>query len=768
MNATRLSRRQLLRGSGGLVITFSLGAAFHRAGLAQEATPTVEPGLVPTPPGQTEQDVQTRNVTGDVVDSWLSLDADGNVTVYVGKVELGTGIRTALAQIVAEELDVRFERVTLIEGDTSLTPDQGYTAGSKSIQVAGPVLQQAAAEARLILLRRASANLGLPTDDLRVEDGVVSALSDPGRTVPYGDLVGEPFGQEVTGDAPTKPPAAHTVVGQPIQRVDIPAKLTGGEAYVHDVRLEGMLHGRVVRPYVRTMDGVGATVVNVDDTEARQAPGVVAVVRNGSFVGVVAEREEEAIRASQLLKITWSEPAQLPDQGQYHRLIREIEAETVEVARNGDVDGALGTAAQTFEATYELPDQAHAPMGPSCAVADVRPDGATIYSSTQGVYHLRNALAPLLGLPPEGVRVIFREAAGCYGHNGADDVSADAALLSQAVGKPVRVQWMRQDEFAWEPKGPAMVAHVRGGLDAEGAIVAWDYEVWTPTHSTRPGGKPGNLLAGQLVDPPAPPAENGPIGGDRNAPTNYSFPNNRTTAHWIATPPLRPSALRSLGGMPNTTANESFMDELAAAAGADPVEFRLRHLADPRAIEVIRRAAEAAGWQARPAGQVPTNSAAGGPLTGRGIAFARYETEFAYAAVVVEVEVEPGSGEVRVPRVVVAHDCGLIINPDGLANQIEGNVIQGIGRALKEQITYDRTAVTSLDWSTYRILTFLEVPEIVVELINRPEEPPLGAGEPAICPMAAAIGNAIFDATGARLRTVPYTAERVLAAMPTS
>ena len=780
MTTQQLSRRDLLRGSGGLVIGFSLAGALRRQGiLAQEPTvapelgtpaptPTIEPGLVATPRSQSEQDVQTRNVEGDTVDSWLEIDKDGNVTVYAGKVELGTGIQTALAQIVAEELDVAFDRVTMVLGDTAITPNQGYTAGSKSIQVAGPVLQQAAAEARLVLLTRASDRLGVPADQLQVREGVVSALSDPSKTVPYGELVGEPFNQEITGDAPIKPPAQHTIVGQNIPRVDILEKLTGGEAFVQDLKLEGMLHGRVVRPYVRTPTGVGATIQNVDDSAARAMPGVLQVVRNGNFIGVVAEREEQAIRAAQAIKVTWSQAEPLPDQGQIHDLMRDMKTEDDEILRNGDVDGALATAAKTLEATYTSPYQAHASIGPSCSVADVRPDGATIYSGSQGVYNLLPALAPILGLAPEQVRVIYKEASGCYGHNGADDASADAAVLSQAVGRPVRVQWMRQDEFAFEPKGPAMVTDLRGGLDDEGNIVAWDYEVWTPTHSTRPGGKPGNLLAGQLVEPAAEPAENNPVGGDRNAPTNYSFPNNRVTAHWIDTPPLRQSALRSLGGLHNATANEIFFDEMAALAGADPFEFRLRHLADPRAIDVIKKAAEISGWQPRPSGPQAagaTPAAGSGILSGRGIAFARYETEFSYAAVVAQVEVDPTKGAVRVARVFVTHDCGLIINPDGLTNQIEGNVVQGTSRALKEMITWDQAQVTSLDWSSYKILTFAEVPAIEVALINRPEEPALGAGEPAICPIIAAISNAIFDATGARLRAYPFTADRVMAAL---
>jgi CO/xanthine dehydrogenase Mo-binding subunit len=780
-----VTRRRLLQGSGGLVITFSLAAAFRQAGVSgQEATatvapelpeasvtPTIEPGLVATPENQTEQDVQTRNVEGDTVDSWLEIDSDGNVTVYAGKVELGTGLRTSLSQIVAEELDVAFERIMMIMGDTALTPNQGVTAGSKSIQVAGPVLRQAAAEARLVLLTRASEQLGVPADDLQVRDGVVSALGDDTLTVPYGELVNEPFNREVTGEAPEKSPSSYRLVGESIQRVDIPPKLTGGEAYVQDVRLDGMLHGRVVRPYLRTMTGVGASLENFDDSAAREMPGVVQIVRNGDFIGVVAEREEQAIRAAQAIEATWTPGDPLPAQDQIYDLLREMpvaEDEGGEIVRNGDVDGGLAAAAQALEATYQFPSQAHAMMGPSCAVADVRSDGATIYSQSQNVFSLGATLADLLGLATEQVHVIFREGAGCYGHSGFDDVAADAALLSQAVGRPVRVQWIRADEFAWEPKSPPMTMDLRGGLDDQGNILAWDYTVWTPTHNTRPRDQASMVLAGQLKDPTGEMFEFGYGGGDRNAPTNYSFPNNRVTVHWIETPPLRPSALRSLGGLANATANELFFDELAAAASADPVEFRVRHLYDQRAIDVIQGAAGAAGWETRPSGpETAATTTTAGPLSGRGLAFARYETEFAYAAVVAEVEVDPSNGNVRVTRVVVGHDCGLIINPDGLNNQIEGNVIQGIGRALKEEVTWDDHQVTSLDWSGYRILTFADVPAIETVLIDRPEEDALGAGEPAICPVVAAVGNAIFDATGVRLRTVPFTPERVLAALGT-
>lgn len=760
MQVNTLTRRRLLQQTGGLVITFSLASAFRQAGVSgQEATSESVAQL----------DMPPRDISGDTIDSFLAIDVDGHVTLFTGKVELGTGLQTALGQIVAEELDVPFERVTLIMGDTALTPNQGGTVGSKSIQVAGPVLRQAAAEARMVLLARAAEQLGVPADSLHVQDGVIAAIDDATLSVPIGELAIEPFASEISGDAIPKQATDYAVVGQPIHRVDIPGKVTGGEAYVQDVRLDGMLHGRVVRPHVRTLEGTGAEIETFDDEAARAMPGVVDVVRDGNFIGVVAEREETAIRAAEAIAVTWTFGESLPANIDIYDLMREmpvVEDESGEILRNGDVDGALDVADQMLEATYHFASQAHAMMGPSCAVADVREDGATIYSHSQNVFSLGTTIADLLGIDPARVRVIFREGAGCYGHSGADDAAGDAAILSRAVGRPVRVQWMRADEFAWEPKSPPMIMDLRGGLDAEGNVIAWDYNVLTATHNTRPRGQGGSVLAGQLIDPPATPFEISYGGGDRNAATNYAFPNNRVAVQWIETPPLRPSALRSLGGLANATVNECFMDELAAAAGADPVEFRLRHLYDPRAIAVIERAAEAAGWQARPAGPGANPAASSAErLSGRGVAFARYETEYAYAAVVAEVEVDHASGAVQVTRVVVGHDCGLIINPDGLMNQIEGNVIQGIGRALKEEVTWDDYQVTSLDWSSYHILTFAEAPAIEIVLIDRPEEPALGAGEPAICPVVAAVGNAIFDATGVRLREIPFTPQRVLAGL---
>ncbi len=722
-----------------------------------------------TPPATPEP--ATESEPGERLNDLIELHPDGRVTIRAGKVELGTGVRTALTQIVAEELDLPIHCLTMIAGDTATTPDQGTTAGSKTIQSAGPILRRAAAGARTTLLDRAAQRLDQPSDRLVVSDGVIRDPSSLGPGIGYGDLIGDPpvDGQTIVepGEVTLKDPAAYQVVGQSVPRVDLLAKLTGGAAYVHDLTLDGMLHGRVIRPMVRTIDGVGATLVSVDESSLDGLPGIVAVVRSGSFLGVVAERDAQALAAAQALRATLTEPARLPPFADRFDAIRDAPTIDQDIATDGDLDLGFAAATQTLSATYRHPWQAHASIGPSCAVADVRPDGATVWCASQGVFSLREALAPVLGLPEASVRVVHMEGPGCYGHNGADDVAADAALLSRAVGRPVRVIWSRQGEFAWEGKGPAMVCEVRTGLGADDDIVAWAYEVWTPTHSTRPSGQPGNLLAAQLKSPPVTYAPLGRGGGTRNALTSYRFPNQRLTAHWVTNPTLRPSALRSLGGLANTTANETAMDELAALAGADPVAFRLRHLDDPRAIAVIERAAVLAGWQQRPAGSnaarpVPNDD---GALTGRGVAFARYETAYAYVAIVAEVEVVPASGAVRVSRVYVAHDCGLIVNPDGVRNQIEGNVIQGISRALIEEVTWDETRVTALDWDSYPILGFAGIPAIAIDLIDRPDEPSCGAGEGAICPMVAAVGNAIFAATGARLRTVPFTPERVRAAM---
>ena len=690
------------------------------------------------------------------LDDWLAINPDGAVIAFSGKVELGTGVRTALAQIVAEELEVSLKRVSMVMGDTERTPDEGYTAGSMTISSSGTALRNAAAEARRLLLKMAAERLEARLDELAVQDGMISLIRHPERKITYAELMGgKAFNLEVTGNAPLKDSKTYTIVGTSTPREDIPRKVAGQPSFIQDVRLPGMLHGRLVRP-----PGAGAELISMDESSVADCPGLVKVVQRGNFIAVVAEREEQAILAAQRLKVNWRERASLPSMQDLYTTLRSRPTQDNPLVEQGDYETAFKQAARQLHATYYQPYHAHASIGPSCAVADVKEDQITVWASTPGPYPLSGALAQLLDVPAEKVHLIHVEGAGSYGQNGSDDAAADAVLLSQAVGRPVRVQWSRQDEFIWEPKAPAMVMEVHGGLDMQGNVVAWDYHVWSPSHVAR-ARSPEQLVAGQLLSGQAASQFGFSFGAERNAPTNYSFPNQRVTVHYLADSPLRASSFRSLGGAENTFANESFMDELAAAAGADALEFRLRYLADVRAREVLKAAAKKAGWERRPSRTGKNKELA----EGRGLAFAWYENDQAIVACVANLQVDLKSGAVRVKRIVVAHDCGLIINPDGLKNQIEGNVIQSLSRALKEEVQFDERRVTSIDWDSYPILTFSEVPEVEIVLINRPDQPALGAGEPSTITTAAAVANAIFDATGARLRQIPFTPERVKAAL---
>ena len=732
-----ITRRQFLKATGALVVAFGLPVD-----LRAQSAPALRTSGGPLSPNQ--------------LDSWLIIGKDGRVTVMTGKVELGTGVSTALRQIVAEELDYPFGKINWIQGDTANTVDQAPTFGSQTIKRGGSQLRQAAAEAKATLLSLASARLGIPIEQLTVSQGVISAQDDAKKTVSYVDLLGgQQFNREVTGKLKPKNTSVYSIVGKPVPRIDIPFKATGAHIYMQNLRIPGMLHGRPVRP-----PALGAKLVRVDESSVKDISGLVKVVVKGNFVGVVCDREEQAIRAARDLKVIWEGSSSLPPMTELYTTLRKIPSSDKEPANTGDIEGALAAATKTLEATYQWPFQLHASIGPSCGVADVRNGEATIWSGTQGAHQLRPTIAQLLGMSSANVRVVFVEASGCYGHNAADDAAADAALLSQAVGKPVRVQWMRHDEHGWEPLGPAMLMEVRGGLDSQGNVIAWDYQVWTPTHSSRPNGSAGSLLAGSLTGMSAATANQS--GGDRNANHTYNFQNNRVMVHWLNSSPIRASALRGLGSPQNTFANESFMDELAAAAGTDPVEFRLRHLSDPRAKAVLEAAAKQAGWTNRPSPQ----KAGQGPGTnrGRGVAFVQYDRTEAYVAVIADVDVNRADGQVRVKRVVIAHDCGLVINPDGLRNQIEGNVIQAISRTLKEEVKFDSSMLTSLDWISYPILRFPEIPEVVVELLNRPDQPAVGAGEATTSVIPAAIANAIFDVTGTWLRTIPFTPDRVKAA----
>ena len=710
-------------------------------------------GQNPAPSGRTE--AFFGRLTNQL-DDWLAIEPDGTVLAYSGKVELGTGVCTALAQIVAEELDVPFERVRMVMGDTARTPDEGYTAGSMTIQTSGTALRQAAAEARRILLEMASERLDANLDELVVQDGVISVAQRPERNISYAELMGEKlFNHEVTGGAPQKPPNAYRVVGESIPRLDLTAKITGQPSFIQDLRLPGMLHARVVRP-----PGPGAKLLSVDERSIADLPGLVKLFQRGNYIGIVAEREEQAVLAAKQLKVAWQEAPAFPPMQDLYAFLQAQPTDDVVLIEQGDVEAALGRAARQLHTTYYQPYHAHASIGPSCAVADVRDDQITVWASTPGPYPLRNALAQLLDVPIEKIHLIHVEGAGSYGQNGSDDVAADAVILSRAVGKPVRVQWSREDEFVWEPKAPAMVMDVRGGLDAQGNVVAWDYQVWSPSHVARPRFA-GQLLAAQLLSGQGDMPPRFSFGAERNAPTNYAFPVQRVKIHWLARSPLRASSFRSLGGAENTFANESFMDELAAAAGVDALEFRMRYLKDPRLRAVLQAAAEKAGWKTR---HSPSAKQAG-LAEGRGVAFARYENDQAIVACIAFVQVDTESGVIQVKRIVVAHDCGLIINPDGLKNQIEGNVIQSLSRALKEEVRFDEKRIQSVDWDTYPILKFSEVPEIETVLINRPDQPALGAGEPSTVTTAAAVANAIYDAVGVRLRQIPFIPERVVEAM---
>jgi len=723
-----LARRSFLARSGGIIVAFTL----PRAALAQVVGS-----------GQP-----------DSVDAWLAIDRAGLVTVHFGKVELGTGIVTAVAQIVADELDVPFASVTVPDADTSASPDQGYTAGSASLSTGAIPVRQAAAEARLAVLDLAAAHFSVPASQLVTANGTVSVRSE-GRHATYAELLaGQAIRRTISKATVVKDPDGYTVVGKSILRVDLPAKVFGSFGYLHNLRLPGTLHGRVIRPYP-----VGATLASVDESSIAGLRGV-RVLKRGNFLGVVAPSEWTAILAMHRLKVTWTGGG-LPAAADLKAAVlsQPVLSERAIV----DTGEGSGLGPNALSATYLWPYQTHGSIGPSCAVADVRDGKATIWSSTQGIFPLRGALAQLLGLPNAAVHVNYVDGSGCYGHNGSDDAAADAALLSQAVGAPVRVQWMRDQEQGWDPKGPAMILTHSAALDAAGQrITAWRSDVWSPSHSTRPAGDAGNLLAGKLIG--VPDAKVAFVGGDRDAKVNYQIPNYRVTMHNLRDGYLHSSAMRGLGGTQNTFANESFMDELAAAAKADPLAFRRAHLAnDPRALDLLAALEKLGAWQGRPAAANVDRTAA--TLRGRGLSFVRYENTEAYVGCIADVAIERKTGNVRVEKLAIAHDCGLIVNPDGLRNQIEGNAIQAMSRTLKERVAHTTSGVTSLDWHSYPIVRFSEVPEVTIVLIDRKHEPVLGAGEATTTVIAPAIGNAIYDAAGIRLREIPLGPGRVAEAL---
>ncbi len=724
-----VGRRSLLA-HGGLVVAFALS----RRAVAQDADIPALPGDLARSP---------------LLDSWIGIDADGQVTVFTGKAELGQGLKTALIQIAAHELAVAPAAIDIVTADTARTPDEGVTAGSHSMQDSGVAILNAAANVRALLVEAAAWRFAIGVDQVEMREG--AAWASDGRTVGYGELVaGLSLHVAARPNMPRRETGAK-LIGENLARVDIPAKVSGGEAYVQDMRLPGMLHARVVRG---PSDG---TRLKPADLEAvARMPGVVQVVRHGRFTAIVADDEWRAVKALHRLQAAgWERAGEPLPASDMRAAIRALPARELPIF---DYPGPPAPIeAQPVRARYSRPYLMHGSIGPSCAVALWENDSVTVWTHSQGVYPLRKALAELLALSPERVRCVHVEGAGCYGHNGADDVAADAALAARAVpGQPVRLQWMREQEHGWEPLGSAMVVELSASLGADGRILGWQHDLWSNTHSTRPSTA-GGLLAGREVDPPFVPPRPRPIplpegGATRNSNPIYALPNARGTLHFVEQMPVRVSALRGLGAQMNVFAIESFMDELAEAAGADPVAFRLAHLDDARAREVVELAADRFGWELRG--------------SGTGFAFARYKNLASYCAVAMEVRVDRDTGEIRVPRVVAAVDCGEAVNPDGIRNQIEGGIVQSLSWATREAVAFDTRQRTSFDWSAYPILRFPAVPgRIEVQVIDRPRQPFLGAGEAAQGPAAAALANAVAHALGLRLRDMPLSPERIRAAL---
>jgi nicotinate dehydrogenase subunit B len=719
--------------AGALTIGFALAGLQTRADDAMPAPRTLDP---------------------NALDSFLVVDGDGTVTLFCGKVDLGQGLRIAMRQIAGEELGIGVDKIKYVEGDTALTPDQGRTSGSNGIQRGGMQIRRAAATAREALVALAAQRLNMAADDLIAADGEVRPKNG-GAGIRFADLIGaRSFNLELNPKAPLKNPATYTLVGRPLPRPDVPAKCTGTFTYMQDFSLPDMIHARVIRP-----PAIGAKLIAVDEASIKDLPGAKAV-RIKDFLAVVADDEWTAVRASRALRAQWSPWSGLPKQDNLAATLRADRDITDEVlVTRGPSAAGNSPGAVTRSASYFWPMQSHASIGPSCAVADVSGDSATVWTASQGTHGNRKTFARFLGLPEEAVRLVYVEGSGCYGMNGHEDAAADAAILSRAVGRPVRVQWSREDEHGWDPKGPSQLLDMSGAVDAGGRILAWRTEMWLP-ETTR----------GLPDIPPLAPAAAGlddvrglqPGSISQNADPPYAADGVVVLVHWLKDAPLRPAPIRSPGKPANCFAVESFTDELAAAAGLDPVEFRLRGLEDKRGVEVIGRAAALMNWESRPSPGANRNVAV---AHGRGFAYVHYKHSESYVAMGMEVAVERSSGRIKVERVVCAFDCGQIINPDGARAQVEGSILQTLGRALMEEVQFDRTRVTSVDWSSYPILRFPDVPKLDIALIDRPTEPPLGAGEAACTTVAAALANAVFDATGARLRTVPFTPERVKATL---
>ncbi len=735
-----VTRRALLAAGGAVIVSFALS----RSGLAQEGK--LAGGGNPKLPGSLR--------IAPMLDSWIGIDSSGRITVFTGKCELGQGIATALMQCAAEELAVDFASINLVTADTERTPNEGFTAGSHSMQDSGTAILNAAAQVRGILIELAATRLGVGAGTLSARGGAI--VTADGTSMPYGDLVtGQVLHRQAQPQSPLIEPKNFRVIGRDVPRIDIPGKLTGAPMFVQDMRPDGMLHARVLRP-----PSYGAKLTALDPAPVMRMPGVVNVVRDGSFVAVVAQGEWQAINAMNALSehARWDQSAKLPPRSDIYNYLQALPANDTVILDKG----TPGQGQRRLKATYLRPYQSHGSIGPSCALALLDGGKMTVWTHTQGVFPLRGALAQMLGLPPEQVHCIQVEGSGCYGHNAADDVAADAALIARAMpGQPIRVQWMREDEFGWEPYGPVMVMQAEAAVDDAGRLVDWNYEVWSNTHTMRPGSA-GNLLPAQYLQTPFAPDAPMPIpqpegGGDRNAIPLYTVPNARVVSRFIPAMPLRVSALRGLGAYANIFALESFMDEMAQVAQTDPVEFRLRHLDDPRARDVVTLAAREFGWDKND--KMPAGA-------GRGFAFARYKNLGAYCALALNVTVDRDSGEIRIGRVVAAVDSGQAVNPDGIKNQIEGSIIQSMTWSILEEVTWGDRAIESRDWSGYPMLRFPSMPaSFDVHVIDRPGAPFLGTGEAGQGPAGAAIANAIAHATGARIRQLPLSPQRVRAAL---
>jgi nicotinate dehydrogenase subunit B len=751
-----LTRRSVLFGGGALVV--SIGAGISLDTVLSIQTAYAQGGKPP--------------LTPDQLSSYIAVNADGSVSAFFGKTDMAQGLFTAIGQIVAEELDVPFKSVKVIMGQTANSVNQGGASGSTGIQMGGKQMRVAAAEARRVLVEMAANQLSVPADNLVVDDGVVSASDDKSKRISYAQIIGGKYfnvqldwnkkiGNELyaPGKAQPKKPSDYKIVGKSIRREDIAPKVFCQEDYVTDIKVPGMVHGRVIRPPV-----AGAMPAKVDEGSIKDIAGGKVVVQN-AFVGVVADTEWGAIQAAQKLKIEWSNSAPpFPDQASIYDHIRKapVRKRTVE-KENGDVDEAFKTAARVIEVEYEWPFQSHASMGPGCGIVEFKGETATVWTGSPKPHFCRDGVAAILGLAPDKVQGISVLGSGAYGRNDAGDAAIEAAVLAKAVGKPVRVQYTREHGTGWDPKGPASIHRARAAIDASGKVIAYEFasKAFSRIDVNTNESKPHDTIAGQLIGVELKSGDGFGVPAE-----SYAFDNKRML--WETIPPLldrgsplRTSHLRDPLGPQLHFASESFMDEVAAGLGADPVEFRLRHVKDPRDIELIKAAAAKSGWQSRPS---PRKDQSGSKVTGRGIAYS--QRNGTRVAIVAEVDIDRSTGKIWARKFTVAHDCGLVINPDGLRRTIEGAIIQGVSRTLWEEVKFDRNSVTSVDWLTYPILDITETPETVdVVLINRPEIAATGAGEPPIRPVAAAIANAIFDATGVRIRRVPFSPDRVKSAL---